>query len=428
MSNAYKHIIINTSANLIKSSLLLLSIRMGAELLAPAVFGVVMFGRRISATVANLTQLGMSQAIQRYIPLHESKPSQQGRLRGNVLTIAGLVVVCSGVFVPFCSDFLGWLIYPEQSDATSLFWATYLLIIGFTLSYIVYSFLLAEFRFYLANMFEILSSVGLFLLVIFFYSDSSSAEVLLWLASLTATLSCSCLLIYFYLNWSREDILSGVLSGPEIGKVVTYGIPRGISATLEMATLLVGPWILRSRPEEAGALIVALTLVRLFQAVVTPASRVLGLHAVRALGRNETNHADKQTLIILAVALGMATVGALLVYMMKDLFISLLVGDSELAASTANYLKALLLFMPAAAGYYCLRSVVELRWSFPFNLFFLLVTLSSSYVVGSYLKSIGYSDSLSAIVSVQIILGMFGVYTVIAGFAACGLTNRERAN
>ena len=415
MSRAYKDIIINTSANLIKSFLLLISIRLAAELLAPAVFGIIMLARRMSSTAANFTQLGMSQAIQRYIPLNELNVSYQNRLRGCILAVVLMMVILIGVVVIFGTDILKEVVYPNQNqgDAESLLIATYFLTVGITLSYVVHSFLISEFRFYLASIFETSSTVGLFLLIIIFF-PSYSADWVLWLLAISTTIfSLACFSIYFFLKWQQKDIITGLFSLNEIKKILAYGIPRGLSATLEMATLLIGPWMLRSNPKEAGALIIALTLLRILQPIVTPASKVLGLHAVRNMGRSEVGQAEKQTLTIFMLSVVIATIAALVIFMLKSIFLDLMVGDSVLSVSAETYLNAVIFFMPAAAGYYCMRNVVEVRWRFPFNFFFLITILSLSYSAGFISQCLGASDINAAIVTVQFMYGGFGIYAIV---------------
>jgi O-antigen/teichoic acid export membrane protein len=415
VSTTYNDIAINTFASLVKSALLLLSIRLGSEILAPAVFGLVMFARRTSATAANLTQLGVSQAIQRYVPMHEADLSYKGRICGSVLTIIITVTVSSGIITALGANFIGSIVYPKQSDSTSLLLATYLLMIGFSLSYVVYSFMLAEFKFVWGNVFEFFSSVGIFLIIILFSVDSSSTELFWWLSVLTFIWSAFCLFYFIYSHWSLSDIVAGLFSGRMVRRLLGFGVPRGVSAMLDMMTLLIGPWMLRAEPMKAGALIVALTLVRAFQAIVAPASRVMGLHAVRSLGRKQSNQTDKSVLTILVVSIVVAFIVSVIVYIAKDVFVSLLVGNSEMTDFTEKNMVALLPFIPTITGYYFLRNVVELRWRFPFNLLFLIITLSLSYVAGLYLSFIGYASSQTAIISVQIIFSAFGVYTLVFG-------------
>ena len=231
------NIVLATSRGL----LLLVALSLLAGALTPAALGLFLFARRLASTVANLAQMGMSQTLVRYIPMHLDCPSAKFRFTMFAVSMATVISILFLSVVGLTAENLGELIFPNTQDsALVVFWGS-VIVVGTVFHFISHAAYIGERRLYVANTLELMNVSG-FLLVILVWNNFELELVtaLKWLG--ICTLVMGIVATSLYLATNRSNSSGSSIAWPQLREgFVVYGIPRGVIAFLDMETLTVGP-------------------------------------------------------------------------------------------------------------------------------------------------------------------------------------------
>ncbi len=358
----------NLAFTLIKSASVLVSIRLADAVLTAQVMGLILLLRRQGALWSNLVQLGLSQSLQKFYVADE-RQAERLELWG---VMVRWVAVASTVFVTLClliDDSLANLLFgrPEKSLA----WGFGIYVAGIALGFMATSSWQAEFRFVRANLIDWMNGSLLFIVCLIWAGHLPGTSIVFILSGLT--LAASLLAI-----WSFASMTNGrnalFANRWRLERSITrYGYTRALTAFADLATMVLGPWLLRGQSEQAGYLIVALIVVRVAQSLVLPVARVL---ALRANSYRYNQHREEQLILKFAG----------IVFVVSWLFVALYFGAGDIALawwlpnSSAHILSIvdkLVLFLPAIGVFYALRNHIEIRYTFPFNLVFLVCAIAT---------------------------------------------------
>src|SRR5262249_195364 len=152
------------------------------------------------------------------------------------------------------------------------FWVC-VLALNTVLSFITYSTLLAERWIVQAYLIEFMNISGFLLLALLWWGkEATPVRVLQFQAVAMMVLSFSVLAFYFC---KARGLATRLEELEETFQVfIAYGMPRTPIPFLDMLILLIGPWLLRARLNEAGFLVIALTLVQMIQASIAPMTQI----------------------------------------------------------------------------------------------------------------------------------------------------------
>lgn len=356
--------LVNVGFSVLRAALLLWLMRLAGQLFAPAVLGLFLLGRRHITTGAAFLSLGSTQTIQRYMSLTLEDTAAR---RVYFLLPVGILAAASLALLP-----LGWAL--QGSLATALFADSargelaFVVLLSALLSIFgmhVISSLMALRRFYAYNLMN-LGMAGLLPMAgLLAVAADPSAEGALWIAAglLALAAGFAALLILRDLGLERP---TGQETREALRAFRDFGLPRTLSAGIDAATLTVGAWWLRDTPEAASFLIIALTLFRLTEMVLMPASQVLGLASVRAARDPAGESAISRRTITFGLWAGGMGIAILQPWLGPVLHLWL--ANPELAAGTHDFARVMVWGLPFAILFYCLRGIIELRWTRPLNL------------------------------------------------------------
>jgi len=316
--------------------------------------------------------LGMSQTLMRYLPMNADAPAQKRRY---VLTACMLWVGVSLAVVPLLDalvDHAAVLAFPSLRNAHALTKWGVILALVMVLNLVAHSALLAERRMLFAKTLEFVSVSGFLLWpLLSLSSEGDPATVLRFQAVGMGAISLASLLVYLIPRDESVELDAGGWSQTTLTFLV-YGVPRGLIAGLDVGILAIGPWLLRTTPEQAGYLVIALTLVQFIQAALNPVTQVASVIAARFVGRDDhcSLKSEIQLLlgaVIYATVLGLATFlpwseGALQVW----------VKDPTVVGGVRPYVFWLALGLVPVAIYQGMRGIIEMRWFGPRNLLTLM--------------------------------------------------------
>ena len=358
---------INLGFTLLKSVFVLLSIRLADVMLSAQMMGLVLLFRRQGALWSNLVQLGLSQVLLKYYTGSDD-PIYRAQLWNRVVRWAAVAMLFAALTcLVFAAPLTPWL-FPTAHPTVTAAFGVY--VAGLALGFIANSSWLAEFRFVESNLIDWLHGSLLFVVCLLF---ASGADLITfsWVLALVTIAASVISLRHFAQHTSYR------LHKPPSGWQLTrqerrYGFTRALSAYADMATMVIGPWMLRHRPAEAAQLIAAYTVLRIAQTLVMPVAQVLALRANSRL--YDSGREEKRILVLCAFVFVFAWIGVAAYYLVGPWAVRWWLPNSS--GGVIAILNVLMPYMPGICLFYALRSHVDLRFLFPWNLITLLLCMA----------------------------------------------------
>lgn len=352
---------------------LVLVIRQASDVLLPAYLGLFLLARRLSSTAASFGQLGASQTIIRYVSINSQDSSAK-----RIYFLSGIIIpsIYAITVLPvfyFYSEQLTNIIFSHGlADRDLAFW-TAAFAISIILGFIVSAHLLSERRIIYANFIRIMAVGGAISASIFFLKDNGTPSSIISLSTkiLSIILVSSCvIIIYKYRQYSTNkthqwyDVLKSFF---------IYGSPRGVITGLDALTAVIGPFLLRDKPEQAGYLIIAYSLFSAIQSLITPVTEIVATAVARAMGRKDGElSTDVLTRIAIGVVLwyGVLVLSAILPWLAH--VFQYWLGDTESVRHVVEYSQWVIIGLVPACFFVSLRGMVDIKYIKPYN----IVTLS----------------------------------------------------
>lgn len=356
----------NVGFSLLKSVSVLLSIRFADMLLAAHVLGLVLLFRRMGSLGGNLLQLGLTQSLRKFYLELADHGERAALWESLVRWVVGACALAILALVLFGESLSGLLF--GQRDAV-LSWAFGIYVASIALSLVAGTSWATEFRFLQYNLIDWLSGSLIFILCLLLASSLPQNSFLMLLALMGLAASVISL-VAFRRKFIKPHLPKSVPWALSPG-VAGYGLSRAVTAFADMGTSVLGPWLLSDRPDEAAYLIIAYMVIRVAQTVVLPMALVLSLRANSATMDTGVESARVRRLGILSIAA--AVVCVFLYYPLAPYVIPLIAPNSHAAVTAV--VDRLIFFLPAVFGFYALRTFIEIRYSFPFNLCALVASM-----------------------------------------------------
>ncbi|RJQ28470.1 hypothetical protein C4565_03580 [Candidatus Parcubacteria bacterium] len=424
---------------------LLWIVRLASEAYSPAMLGWFLLARRFAGAGANLFQLGASQTLRRYISINFDLNEE--KLSYIYVALLGWLVISAIILViTFQLQFAleAWL-FPGNPDALGLAIGTTTYALALVLNYIVFSSLIAERKIALGNFLDTLASGGFLIPLLLFYGGKASLPWLLQFHAFAVVLLSWGVAIWYVLSLHISLVPDLNLVKRAAGNFCRYGVPRTFVTFADMLILLIGPWLLRTNPEESGYLLIALTLTRAIQAAIQPLTQIASVVTARLIGSDNNTTLSEGINLLLGIVVYASTLLVAILVPWRYKLLLLWLGNAKVISGVLFYFDALIWAIIPYAVFQGLKGVIEMRWVRPLNLYTLVVSsviYLLSYVI--LLRFVGPSDAVrcSTLLSF-IVLGVgsliaccsylrhpryWGVYRLC--FAAAGLVvvNKVAAN
>jgi O-antigen/teichoic acid export membrane protein len=406
--------VINLAFAGLRAFILLYMLRYAGLVLTVQVLGLFLLSRRFASTAANFLQLGTTQTINRYVSIHHQDRALQ---RGYLVVAFAFIVVGGAILLPLAwglSEPLGRVIFSDAAASAELTFWTWAWTLATVAALLATSFLLTERLIVTTNLLRLMTIGGAPLIALMVIGSDAGPEGVVRLATLVMG-GCALVALLGVAARYRLKPLPPAASWREtLRTFVQYGIPRGGSALLEALTAFLPPWLLREQPEAAGFLIIALTLLRALELVILPVTQVLALATARAIGRNDEGHIARAARLLFGLALYLGCFAFVFLYPWLDRLLLVWLGQADLAAEVYPYAAWVVFGIVPVIVYYSLRNMVEVVWTFPYNL---VAQLASIAVLLGVCFGLRASTSASLTEAVMIgnlaMLWTMGVLTVV---------------
>ena len=386
-----RDVAINVVGAVTRTAALLLIVRLATVSFTPVALGAFLLSRRIASTAANLLHLGMPQTLQRHIPMTGSDAESRFVLVSLASVVGLLILVVVTLLAGLWQEFGGTFVFPSYDNGPRLMFWTALLIAATVLHFVAYVTLLAHRWMIVANILE-LAGVSGFLLVAFLLArDSTTPSAVLRFQTFgMLILSTSVIVSYLACHlpscWPNHAVWARSAS-----TYIRFGLPRSVISFLDMALLLIGPWLLREDMDQAGAWIIALTVVRVIQLMMTPATQVAGVVTAHLLGKDDEESIGEGVRLMFGTVAYGAVLASAAILPWTDTLMPYWLGSEQIAHTAADHLRILALAIVPLSIFYSLKGIVEMRWNRPRNLFTLVAAVGVHLLLWTALNStIGY--------------------------------------
>lgn len=371
-----KDLIVNLTLTAVRVVGLLWMIRLGGAVMVPAAFGMFLLARRVGNTGGCFFQMGVSQYILRFLSMNQENAAEKSRVIWLCLFYIVLVFTLVLPVILILDEPLGKVFFGELTNQGSLsIWTGALMLVS-VVHYVAYSALIAERKMVLGNLVEFVNTGGI-LLVYFLWAGSSSTPLGAIRLQALVMMAVAVIVTVVYLGTLGEGARVLRVTRREewterIQTLVRFGPARGLVTFLDMSILMIGPWLLRSSPEQAGFLIVALTLVRIVQAGIMPMTQVASVITARFVGSDDQASIQEGVRLLFGVVLyaGLYAIAVLLPWGHR--LLDLWLGSESLATSVWRDFVVVGWGVFPFALFHGLKGVIEMRWFRPLNVWTLL--------------------------------------------------------
>ncbi len=373
---------LNIAFNICNLIALLYLIRVSSDVMTPLIFSVFMLVRRYASAIANFLQLGTSQTILRYLPLLGDDMSAKKSLflSGHLIYAVLILIIATTTF--FLSEYLSTILFGNNIEYVGISFWTMALSVVTVGQFLVYSTAIAERHIIISNIINFFSTTGWFLIAVIFcayfkieLSDIRFLEMIL--AFQTTLVFITCLLAFFYYQRLFSRRAKEKVDKPfsiAFGYYWSYGLPRTAITFLDGLTLVIGPWLLRYYPIEAGYVVVALSLLRVIQGLLMPISQLAGVFTAESLSSSDHTYLSR----LIRFMLGTYSLVTLLAIAFLSIWIDLLVdtwlSKPSLVSGVLKYSNLILLSVLPFVLFNGMKTIIENIWHSPKNLLSLLVS------------------------------------------------------
>ena len=372
----------------------LVVVRYASTVFTPAVLGLFLLTRRIAELIATFLQLGTSQMLRRYLPMtNDNKVQSFYMLAGlNVYFIAALAFAA---ILLSALDFWARLAFPDFSSARMLMFWTGMLAVSGGLDYLSSSSLLSQRRVLASNVVDCANSSIWLLLSIWLLADQTTV-INLTLIQTIASCVLSSSIIFLFILTKLDSLSTATLAEYKsvLKESVAYSLPRAATPFLEIAIFLIGPWLLRNSPEDAGYLIIAFFVLRSGRLVVIPLSRMSSIFVTALLAKKDDATLRKGMRLLFGGLMYLGFLWLSFLYPWAYPLLKIWLGNVDLASSVLGFVNPLLLSLPPFVVYQGLKEQIEMVSKRPLNVYILLASICS--MVGfSYVADIVLSPNAS---------------------------------
>lgn|GEM_PF-1419350 len=408
MTRTQREIAVNLGFAALEVGFSLLVIQLAATRLLPVALGLFLLARRLSNTTACLAQAGSSRTILRYGGLAGSDTRAH-----RDLAAAGLVgwLGMSALLLP-----LAWLlrrplnawVFPG-SHGMDLTMASALAVVGWVGFYVSSSVLLADRHNLAASLQHLVSANGLIALLLWIGAGRWNVARLIGLqGAIVAGVAIMALAIY--LLRLRLPWWPGWGAVRRQGRsLAEFGLPRSFNDFLDLAAVSVAPFLMRANMAAAGYLLIALSVVRLCEAVILPIVKLAGVITAQLLGRGDQSAIAAGTRLLFGALIYLAALAIAGAAPWCPLVLHWWLRKPDAVAGVMQPLGLLIYASAPLVLYHGLKNVIDAHWVAPRNTVTLALGVGVQVVL-FYLLQPFWGDVAAAALSV-----FFGLWVLGAG-------------
>lgn len=381
-----------------------------AEFMLSAVaLGVFLLMRRVSATFTNLSQLGTSQAIVRFVSLN--KDDIEKKKTYFFISFLGWfvsVVILLGLYF-FLGQYLGDITYNENESSKAFMLLTLWYIAILHLSYLVQPYFLTQRKIITYNMISTLNASVILIFVFFYFSKNPNLQSILYNTFSIMSVLQIVLMLYIFFKLKLYNAPSKEQLKQELRPFYTYSIPRALITFSDMFLLTIGSLLVSKDETMIASFLIALVLSRMVLVVLQPVSKLSSV----IIGNDNAIEKQKQAINLMTGAIIYLT---LLFVILLSTWLDVLLGfwltNPETIDNVLYAFSFIAFGLMPYAFFQGLKGIIEIKFFKPYNLYSLVIAIALHIVLFLILKN-NYNTLLSLSISLAIAFISLGITTVI---------------
>ena len=370
LSPFLKNIVTTTVTSLIAITSMIFIIRFLAKGLGPEEFGAYSLARRIISNIVPIATLSIEIALARYIAM-TNKNKVQGSYVVSSLILVGTTLILLLIIVVSASKHLSYLIF-HSTEYLNLYYASFFLLIGYSIFAITYAFFRGNQQFNAANSLQLSLMAIIPLIISYILAYKKNSSLIVFLMGVAFYLSFIPLVLIILKT--KLPRLSDIKSS--IKTLLKYCIPR-VPAGFALAGLLtLGPLLASyiGGLKEAGYFVIGQSAFKVMEAAIVGFGLVALPKVSQLIAEDKVEFLKSkiEDMIIMIFQLGIFVTIHTFIWSKEIVLVWL---GSEYIESVP-IMKIIILSLGPYLGYVILRSIidaVEVRAINTMNLFLSLV-------------------------------------------------------
>ncbi len=353
LSPFLRNIVTTTITSLITIISMIFIMRFLAKGLGPEEFGAYSLARRIISNFVPLATLSVGIALARYIAMTNEKRLQSSYIFASFI-LAGATLVLISIIAVSASKQLSYLIF-HSNEYLKLYYASFFLLVGYSIFIIVYSYFRGLQKFNAANSLQLGLMAILPLVISYNFAYRKDPSLIIFLMGLAFHLSLIPLVLIIIKT--KLPRLSSIKSS--IKSVLKYSIPR-VPAGFALAGLLtLGPFLasLILGLEEAGYFVIGQSVFRVMESAIVGFGLVALPKISQLLAEDNVEFLKVKIEDILIMIFQLGLFVTIHTFIWSKEIVLVWLGPEYIAS--VPIMKIIILSLGPYLGYVILRSIVD---------------------------------------------------------------------
>ena len=334
--------------------------------LSTALLGVFMLIRRLAPTFSNLSQLGCSQALTRFMSLNKDDGGKIKNYYAISVSIWLLSVLAQLFLYSFFKENIGKLLLPDTENRDTYLALTFVYISILHLSYIILPYFLNLRKILVYNIINMMNASLIMLAVFLVLGNSENLIDVLGISLCFMGLMQLIFLSYIVAKLKLYRLPSKEQLQIEGTSFLKYGLPRAGMTFFEMFMLTVGSLLVKEDQEVVGSFLIAITLARVVLIILQPISLLSSV----IVGHNSETDKPKKTLnLLFGGIIYSSTLVIVVLYNWIDLLIRFWLTKESIITDVIAVFKILVFGLLPYCIFQGLKGFIEIRFFKPVNLF-----------------------------------------------------------
>lgn len=378
-------------------------------LLSSIVLGVFLSMRRVAASFTNLSQLGASQAIIRFVSLNK-EDKEKHKIYFFISIIGWFFSVLMLLFIYiFFGDKLAELTFNNNTNRKIYFLYTLWYIAILHLIYIVQPFFLTQRKIITYNLINTVNSSVIFLIAFIYFQKNVELIVILNFSFILMSILQLILLFYIIIKLRIYNIPSKNSIFKNGKLFYLYSAPRAIITFLDTFLLAIATFLVINDEDVLASFFLTIVLARTILVVLQPVSKLSSV----IIGNNNALEKQKQAINIMTGSILYFTILFLIIMInWLNVLINFWLSKDEIIINVLYAFDIVAIGLIPYAIFNGLKGIIEVKFFKPYNLFSLIVAIILHVVFFLVLKtkcSMLFSLSIS-LAGAFISLGVLTIY------------------
>lgn len=370
--------------------------------------GVFLLMRRVATSFTNLSQLGASQGIVRFISLNNDDEHKK-RIYFFISFLGWFIsiIILVGIYFLAGDKLANYTYYIENNKIYFSYTLWYIAILH--LSYLVQPYFLTQRKIIFYNLINTLNASVIMLLIFIYFAKSADLIHVLYYSFLIMSALQVILMLFIVVKLKVYKVPNQTILYETTKEFYTYSFPRSLMTFLDMFLLTVGALLVTNKDIVIAPFLLTLVLARMVLVVLQPISK---LSSVIIGNDNTKEKQDKAINLMTGSVLYFTVLFIIIMTNWLNVLIHFWLSDPENKTEVIYGFNIIAISLIPYAIFHGLKGIIEIQFFKPYNLFSLITAVIIHITLFLILKNY-YSTLLALLLSLTasfIVLGGLSLF------------------